>query len=123
MRSPSASRTRDSRPARPFVTPPRRSDMNDLQFEDGGRTFTCKAASSPATPETVWWWVQVSGDGNRYAAFRKASGDTAASVRPRIVAYYTKMLEDKARPPAPRVSLRQRPAAAPAAPAESPPTP
>jgi hypothetical protein len=76
--------------------------MNQLTFEDEGRTFTCEAATSRATPDTVWWWVQVSGDGLRYAAFHKAKGDTVASVKSRIIAYYEKVLADRARPPLPR---------------------
>ena len=45
--------------------------MNKLEFEDSGRTFTCEAANSRATPDQVWWWVNVSGDALRYAAFHK----------------------------------------------------
>jgi len=76
--------------------------MNQLTFEAEGRTFTCEAAASMATPETIWWWVKVSGDGQRYAAFHKAKGDTPASVKTRMIAYYEKVLADRARPPLPR---------------------
>jgi hypothetical protein len=82
--------------------------MNQLTFEDAGRTYTCEAASSRATPETVWWWVSVSGDGQRYAAFHKAKGDTASSVKAKIIAYYEKVLADRARPPEPRATWLQR---------------
>jgi hypothetical protein len=76
--------------------------MNQLSFESEGRTFTCEAASSQATPDTIWWWVSVSGDSMRYAAFHKAKGDTAANVKSRVIAYYEKVLADRARPPLPR---------------------
>ncbi len=85
--------------------------MKELRFEDGGRTFTCVAESSRATPDTVWWWVNITGDGQRYAAFHRKSSDTAASVRPRIIAYYEKLLADRARPPEPRAHWAQRRAA------------
>ena len=85
--------------------------MNQLQFEEGGRTFTCVAETSRATPDTVWWWVNVSGDGQRYAAFHKQKGDTAATLRPRILAYYAKVLADRERPPEPRQHWAQRNAA------------
>jgi hypothetical protein len=92
--------------------------MNQLQFEDAGRTFTCVAETSRATPDTVWWWVNVSGDGQRYAAFHKEKGDTAASLKPRIIAYYAKVLADRERPPEPKQHWAQRRAAAQAKPAE-----
>ena len=85
--------------------------MNQLQFEDGGRTYTCIAETSRATPDTVWWWVNVSGDGQRYAAFHKQKGDTAATLKPRIIAYYAKVLADRERPPEPRQHWSQRRAA------------
>ncbi len=85
--------------------------MNQLQFEDGGRTFSCVAETSRATPDTVWWWVTVSGDGQRYAAFHREKGDTAANLKTRILAYYAKVLADRARPPEPRQHWAQRKAA------------
>jgi hypothetical protein len=93
------------------------SQLNQLTFEDEGRTFTCEAAASMATPDTIWWWVKVSGDGQRYAAFHKAKSDTAASVKTRMIAYYEKVLADRARPPLPRPQFG-RPPAKPAAPAQ-----
>ena len=71
--------------------------MNQFTFEDEGRTFTCEAAASMATPDTIWWWVRVSGDGQKYAAFHKAKGDTVANLKPRIIAYYAKVLADRER--------------------------
>ena len=44
--------------------------MNAVKFDDVGRTFTCEPGSSPATPGVLWWWVTVSGESHRYAAFR-----------------------------------------------------
>jgi hypothetical protein len=85
--------------------------MEAVQFQDDGKTFTCEAGSSPATPGTLWWWVSVSGEEQRYAAFRKEPGDTAASLRPRILAYYAKLLADRARPRITHSSWGQRRAA------------
>jgi hypothetical protein len=72
--------------------------MNQLEFKDGDRTFVCRAESSPATPGTLWWWMSVTGESSRYAAFRAESGDTARKVRPRILAYYAELLASRARP-------------------------
>lgn len=72
--------------------------MKLVEFEEDGRTFTCEAKSSPATPGTVWWWMSVTGESQRYAAFRAESSDTKASLRPRILAYYAKLLADRERP-------------------------
>jgi hypothetical protein len=72
--------------------------MKSIEFEDDGRTFTCNAASSPATPGTTWWWVSITGETQRYAAFRVEAGDTAPNLRPRILAYYAQLLADRARP-------------------------
>jgi hypothetical protein len=83
--------------------------MNQFTFEDEGRTFTCEAAASMATPDTVWWWVKVSGDGQKYAAFHKAKGDNLANLKPRVIAYYQKVLADRARPPLPRPTFGRPP--------------
>lgn len=72
--------------------------MDFVEFREGERLFTCRAASSPATPTTVWWWVSVTGESQRYAAFRVEEGDTAPNLRPRIIAYYEQLLADRARP-------------------------
>jgi hypothetical protein len=93
--------------------------MDGLQFEDAGRTFTCEAASSPATPGTLWWWITISGESQRYAAFRVAPSDTPASLRPRVVAYYAQLLADRERPPVTRSwSDRRQQASGGAAPSE-----
>ena len=81
--------------------------MNKLEFEDNGRTFTCEAATSRATPDQMWWWVNVSGDSLRYAAFHMKKGDNATTLKPRIVEYYAKVLADRERPPLPRPTWGQ----------------
>jgi len=96
--------------------------MNAVQFEDVGHTFTCEKGSSPATPGTLWWWVTVSGEPQRYAAFRAEPGDTAANVRPRVLAYYAQLLADRERPRITRPTWAQRkPVAATPAPASDAP--
>jgi hypothetical protein len=69
-----------------------------LEFEDEGRTLTCRSGPSPATPGTNWWWLKVSSESQRYAAFRTEPGDTPTNLRPRILAYYAQLLVDRARP-------------------------
>ena len=89
--------------------------MKALEFQEGDRTFTCKAESSPATPDTLWWWVSITGESQRYAAFRTEDGDAPVNLRPRIVAYYTQMVADRERPREVRTHWAQRrPAAKPA---------
>jgi hypothetical protein len=90
--------------------------MNFVEFKDGERTFTCEAKSSPATPGTVWWWMSVTGESQRYAAFHVEATDTQANLQKRILAYYTQLLVDRARPREIRGQWGRRPAA-PAAPA------
>jgi len=82
--------------------------MKRMEFKDGDRVFTCSAEASPATPDTLWWWVTVTGDSARYAAFRAEPADTAPTLRPRIVAYYKQLLADRARPAAFRPHWSQR---------------
>ena len=86
--------------------------MKTMTFEDGDRTFTCRAETSPATPGTLWWWMSVTGDSARYAAFRAEASDTAPTLRPRILAYYAQLLADRARPAVMRPQWWQRRAAA-----------
>jgi len=83
--------------------------MDFVEFEDNGRTLTCRSASSPATPGTDWWWVAVTGESQRYAAFRTDPGDTPENLRPRIVAYYEQLLVERARPREVRARWGQRP--------------
>lgn len=73
--------------------------MDFLEFKHEARTYTCRAASSPATPNITWWWLAVSTESQRYAAFRTAKTDTPENLRRRIQAYYAQLLIDRARPP------------------------
>jgi hypothetical protein len=82
--------------------------MDVVEFQDGERTFTCRAASSPATPGTLWWWVSITGEAQRYAAFRTEEDDTAVNLRPRILAYYAQLLADRERPRELRTHWSQR---------------
>ena len=72
--------------------------FNSLDIEDEGRTLSCTRGPSPATPGTDWWWLKVSTESQRYAAFRAEPGDTPANLAPRIRAYYAQLLADRARP-------------------------
>jgi hypothetical protein len=72
--------------------------MDFLEFEDDGRKLTCRSGSSPATPGTNWWWLDVTGESQRYAAFRTEPGDTPENLKPRILASFNQMLADRARP-------------------------
>jgi hypothetical protein len=72
--------------------------MDFLEIEDGERTLTCRSGPSPATPGTNWWWMNVSGESQRYAAFRAERDDTPENLAPRIRAYYAQLLADRARP-------------------------
>jgi len=94
--------------------------MDLLQFVDDGRTLTCRSASSPATPGVTWWWLEVTGEAQRYAAFRTEATDTPENLRPRMIAHYAHLLAERARPAVVR-SRWSRPAAA--APAPATPTP
>lgn len=82
--------------------------MDPIEFEDGGRAFRCERGPSPATPGTLWWWVNISGENQRYAAFRSEKGDTERKVKTRVIAYYEQLLADRARPPLPRTTWAQR---------------
>jgi hypothetical protein len=68
-----------------------------FSFADGDRKYTCHIEGLAGRPE-AWWWFEVSGDTHRYAPFQAARGDTEASVRERIVAYYQNMLIRRAEP-------------------------
>ena len=60
-----------------------------FDFVDGGRTYTCRIEELRSNGlGDAWWWFDVAGDRSRYAPFRAEDGDTEASVRSRIVAYY-----------------------------------
>jgi hypothetical protein len=82
--------------------------LNQIQFEDNGRAFKCERGPSPATPGTMWWWVNISGESQRYAAFRAEKTDTEKKVKSKVIAYYEQLLIDRARPPMPRQNFAQR---------------
>jgi hypothetical protein len=86
--------------------------MDFMQFENDGRTLTCRSASSPATPGTNWWWLEVTGENQRYAAFRTEPTDTPENLRPRIVAHYANLLAERERPRTFRQHWSGRPKAA-----------
>jgi hypothetical protein len=73
-------------------------------FVTDGRTFTCHVESSKATRGESWWWFTVSGDGQRYAAFRPTEGESRPAVQSRIAQYYADRLERIAAPPVKRWS-------------------
>jgi hypothetical protein len=64
------------------------SETGAFDFVDGGRSYTCRVEEGCKGREDAWWWFGVAGDNGRYAPFRADVGDTEASVRARIVAYY-----------------------------------
>jgi hypothetical protein len=72
--------------------------MDFMEFENDGLKLTCRKEGSPATPGTKWWWLAVSNESQRYAAFRSEPSDTPENLRPRIVAWHAQMLVDRARP-------------------------
>jgi hypothetical protein len=82
--------------------------LKEFQFEDAGHKFRCERGSSPGTPGVDWWWISLDGDAQRYAAFRSEPGDTVASLKPRVVAFYAEVLAVRARPRILRPSWSQR---------------
>lgn len=69
-----------------------------FSFADGDRKYQCRVERGTAGRTEAWWWFEVSGDGHRYAPFHAAAGDTDASVRARILAYYLNMLARRSEP-------------------------
>ncbi len=59
-----------------------------FEFSDGGRNYSCRVEEAARGAREAWWWFDVGGDRSRYAPFRADVGDTEASVRERVVAYY-----------------------------------
>ena len=76
--------------------------IQGFTFEHGDRTYTCTVEKRTAPPAGMWWWFAVSRDAQRYAIFEAVSGDTQASVKSRITAYYENLLRIRALPPEPR---------------------
>lgn len=94
-----------------------------FQFDDGGRTYSCRVEKPRSGRTEAWWWFTVSGDQQRYAPFRAEADDTEATVRRRVLAYYAELLERRGRPAEARSHWARRPKpAAPAAGGEQPAT-
>ncbi|MBI3789656.1 MAG: hypothetical protein HY275_02125 [Gemmatimonadetes bacterium] len=73
--------------------------IGGFKFEDAGRTYTCTVEAPRDRPLEVRWWFSVSGDQQRYAPIEAKSGDTQASVKQRILAFYHNRLHALAQPP------------------------
>ena len=73
-----------------------------FEFEEGGRTYTCRVERNKGSMTDGWWWFVVSGDSHRYAPFPSARGDTVNSVKLRILEYHTNRLAARAAPPVQR---------------------
>jgi hypothetical protein len=69
-----------------------------FSFAEGDRKYQCRVERATAGQAQAWWWFEVSGDRHRYAPFHAAAGDTDASVRARIVAYYLNLLARRSEP-------------------------
>jgi hypothetical protein len=80
----------------------------EFHFEDGGRTFRCSLERPNGSRTEAWWWFAVTGDQHRYAPFQAAADDTEATVRSRIAAYYSDLLERRAHPAPPRSHWSRR---------------
>jgi hypothetical protein len=74
--------------------------VEPFEFEHGGRRFTCHTGARAGGTKEVWWWFEVSGDAQRYAAFQAGAEDTQQSVEQRIIAFHDAMLERRASVPA-----------------------
>jgi hypothetical protein len=83
--------------------------VGTLEFEADGRTYACRLEAAGGKKSPGWWWFTVSGDGHRYAPFRAAEGDTAASIRARIIEYYTNHVTRRSEPNAGRPAWGRRP--------------
>lgn len=74
-----------------------------FSFIENDRTYTCVREGLRGAVDDPWWWFSVSSDDrHRYAPFRAEPGDTEATVRPRVVAYYEDLLVRRAAPAEPR---------------------
>jgi hypothetical protein len=79
-----------------------------LRFAHNDRTYECgveypserrgDGRGSGANLDGGWWWFAVTGDTQRYAPFRAAADDVAATVQDRIVAYYEGLVAHRAMP-------------------------
>ena len=99
--------------------------MKEFVFDDAGRTFTCTVEAPAHAGMPPWWWFHLDGEKTtRYAPFAASDSDTNQSVKKRVIEYYAKLLEIKARPVHQRPTWHKpvrpadaAPAIAPAAPA------
>ncbi len=66
--------------------------IGGFSFEDAGRTYTCTVEAPRNAPTETRWWFSVSGDQQRYAPLEAKSGDTQASVKAQIIAFYNQRL-------------------------------
>jgi hypothetical protein len=82
--------------------------IRPFDFEDGGRTYTCRVEKARSTATSAWWWFGVSGDAQRYAPFLAAPDDTEDAIRARIIAYYDNLLARRAMPAEPRQPYARR---------------
>jgi len=82
--------------------------IDGFDFEEEGRTFTCKVEAPRANRPQAWWWFSVSGDGQRYAPFPAVPEDTRESVQARIVKYYTDLVTRRSMPAEARTQWWQR---------------
>lgn len=82
---------------------PKPTAPSSFSFIENERTYTCIREGLRGAQDDPWWWFSVSSDDrHRYAPFRAEPGDTEASVRPRVVAYYEDLLVRRAAPAEPR---------------------
>lgn len=115
------SKTKAAASAAPAVVQP-----TSFTFIENERTYTCVREGLRGAQDDPWWWFSVSSDDrHRYAPFRAEPGDTEATVRPRVVAYYEDLLVRRSAPAEPRWRGRgqgngAKPAAAAPAPAAEP---
>ena len=114
-------KTKAAASAAPAVAQP-----TSFTFIENERTYTCVREGLRGAHDDPWWWFSVSSDDrHRYAPFRAEPGDTEATVRPRVVAYYEDLLVRRSAPAEPRWRGRgqgngAKPAAAAPAPAAEP---
>lgn len=89
--------------------------LKSFTFENGGRTYQCRVEEPRGSRTQAWWWFDVSDDGQRYAPFEATDGDTEATVRERVLAYYDHLLVRRAEPPAQKQHWARRTKPTPAA--------
>jgi hypothetical protein len=82
--------------------------IESFQFDDDGRTYTCRIEEPRGGRTEAWWWFGVSGDAHRYAPFQATADDTEAGVRSRVVTYYRDLLARRAMPAQPRSHWARR---------------